>query len=206
MRTFVDLSHEITDGMVTYPGLPVPHMGVVLEREASRGKYAPGVEFIIGSIEMCTNTGTYLDTPFHRYEDGYDLAGLALTSCADLRAFAVLPDRPTICEIVLDCADVRALSTFWAVITGGTANVRHDGWATVTDPKPGGVLLAFQRVPEPKTAKNRTHIDLFSDDIPGDTARAVALGATALGGIVHDPVGDFQVLTDPEGNEFCFVS
>jgi kynurenine formamidase len=58
MSTFVDLSHVITEGLVTYPGLPVPHMGVVLSREASRAKYAPGVEFIIGSVEMCTNTGS----------------------------------------------------------------------------------------------------------------------------------------------------
>jgi arylformamidase len=84
MATFIDLSHDITEGMVTYPGLPVPHMGVVLSREASRGKYAVGVEFTIGSIEMCTNTGTYIDTPFHRYADGYDLCGLELGSCADL--------------------------------------------------------------------------------------------------------------------------
>jgi arylformamidase len=330
MPAFVDLSHVITEGLVTYPGLPVPHMGVVLSREASRGKYAPGVEFIIGSVEMCTNTGTYLDTPFHRYEDGYDLTGLDLSFCADLplvvadvvggavvtdvpdniegcavvfrtgwsehwgtpqyfdsshgfvsgeacsllverkaalvgidslnidstagpdrpahsillragipivehltnladlptrgarfsavppkitglgtftvRAFALVPDRPTVCEIVIDCADVGALSAFWATVTGGTAIVRSDNWATVIDSKPGGVVIAFQRVPESKTAKNRVHIDINSDDIPGDTARAVAAGATAVGAIVEDEVGDFQVLLDPEGNEFCIVA
>jgi predicted enzyme related to lactoylglutathione lyase len=76
----------------------------------------------------------------------------------------------------------------------------------VIDSKPGGVLIAFQRVPEGKTSKNRVHIDINSDDIPGDTARAVAAGATAVGAIVEDEVGDFQVLLDPEGNEFCFVA
>jgi kynurenine formamidase len=82
--TLIDLSHTITDGMETYPGLPVPRLGTVLSREASRGKYAPGVEFHIGSIEMCTNTGTYLDTPAHRYADGWDLQSLPLERCAHL--------------------------------------------------------------------------------------------------------------------------
>lgn len=91
--TFVDLSHEIHDGMPTYPGLPVPHLGVVLEREQSRANYADGVEFFIGSIDMCSNTGTYLDTPFHRYADGYDLCGLDLASCSDLPTIVI--DVPT---------------------------------------------------------------------------------------------------------------
>jgi arylformamidase len=82
--TFHDLSHTITHGMTTYPGLPGPVICDYLSREASRGKYAPGVEFQIGRIDMVANTGTYVDSPFHRYADGADLAGLALESLADL--------------------------------------------------------------------------------------------------------------------------
>ena len=82
--TFVDLSHTIIEGMETYPGLPVPRFGTVLSREQSRGTYAPGVEFHIGSIELCTNTGTYLDTPAHRYEGGWDLHSLPLERCVGL--------------------------------------------------------------------------------------------------------------------------
>jgi len=76
MPTIVDLSHVLEDGTVTYPGLPAPVISDHLSREASRQRYAPGYEFHIGRIDMVANTGTYLDTPFHRYPDGHDLAGL----------------------------------------------------------------------------------------------------------------------------------
>lgn len=76
MPDVVDLSHVIEHGTVTYPGLPGPAIGDHLSREASRERYAPGYEFQIGRIEMVSNTGTYLDTPFHRFADGHDLAGL----------------------------------------------------------------------------------------------------------------------------------
>jgi (E)-4-hydroxy-3-methyl-but-2-enyl pyrophosphate reductase len=87
--TFIDLSHTITHGMTTYPGLPGPVICDFLSREASRGKYAPGVEFQIGRIDMVANTGTYVDSPFHRYADGTDLAGLGLESLADLEVALV---------------------------------------------------------------------------------------------------------------------
>jgi kynurenine formamidase len=76
MPTIVDLSHILEDGTVTYPGLPAPVITDHLSREASHERYAPGYEFQIGRIDMVSNTGTYLDTPFHRYPDGHDLAGL----------------------------------------------------------------------------------------------------------------------------------
>ena len=76
MPTIIDLSHVLEDGTVTYPGLPAPVISDHLSREASRQRYAPGYEFHIGRIDMVSNTGTYLDTPFHRYPDGHDLAGL----------------------------------------------------------------------------------------------------------------------------------
>jgi arylformamidase len=86
---FVDLSHTITHGMTTYPGLPGPVICDYLSRERSRELYAPGVEFQIGKIEMVSNTGTYLDSPFHRYADGKDLSALRLESLADLDAVVV---------------------------------------------------------------------------------------------------------------------
>jgi arylformamidase len=81
---FIDLSHTIESGMVTYKGLPAPLICDHLSREQSRSIYAPGTEFQIGRIDMVSNTGTYLDTPFHRFADGIDLSGLALESIADL--------------------------------------------------------------------------------------------------------------------------
>ncbi|MCI0685864.1 MAG: cyclase family protein [Sporichthyaceae bacterium] len=80
----VELSHPITAGMVTYPGLPGPEITDHLSREASHAVYAPGTEFQIGRISMVANTGTYLDSPFHRYADGADLAGIPLHKVADL--------------------------------------------------------------------------------------------------------------------------
>jgi arylformamidase len=79
---FVELSHVITAGMVTYPGLPVPEITPHLTRSASRGHYATGTEFAIDRISMVGNTGTYLDSPYHRYADGTDLAGIPLERLA----------------------------------------------------------------------------------------------------------------------------
>jgi len=80
----IDLSHPIEDGMVTYPGLPAPHLEVHLTREASREKYAPGYEFEIGGVTLVGNTGTYLDTPLHRFAGGWDLADLSIDAVANV--------------------------------------------------------------------------------------------------------------------------
>ena len=85
----IDLSHVVVEGMITYQGLPAPKISDFLSREASRSRYAAGTEFQIGLIEMCSNTGTYLDTPFHRYADGVDLGGLDLDRVADIPAVTV---------------------------------------------------------------------------------------------------------------------
>jgi kynurenine formamidase len=89
MPTIVDLSHPIVHGMITYPGLPAPVIADHLTREASREHYAPGTEFHIGRIEMVANTGTYLDTPAHRYADGTDLADTPLDRMVDLDGIVV---------------------------------------------------------------------------------------------------------------------
>ena len=83
-RRLVELSHVVRDGMITYPGLPGPRIEDHLSRAGSHGTYAPGTEFQIGRITMVANTGTYLDTPFHRYADGADLAAVGVEAVADL--------------------------------------------------------------------------------------------------------------------------
>ena len=117
-RTFYDLSHTITHGMTTFPGLPGPVICDFLSREASRGRYAPGVEFQIGRIDMVANTGTYVDSPFHRYADGVDLAGLALESLADL------------VTIVVDARGVEAVdrARFKGLRVEGRAVLVRTGW------------------------------------------------------------------------------
>lgn len=86
MRKLIDLSHSIADGKVTYPGIPAPIICDFLSREASKAHYDKGVSFCINQINMPANTGTYIDSPFHRYAQGADLARMPLESVAQLSA------------------------------------------------------------------------------------------------------------------------
>jgi arylformamidase len=116
----LDLSHEISDGMVTYPGLPAPEISDFLGREASRERYAPGTEFQIGRISMIGNTGTYLDAPSHRFADGDDLSKVDLARTVDVPGIVVrAPDR-----------DARAVDVgaFEAHDIAGVAVLIHTGW------------------------------------------------------------------------------
>jgi len=85
----VDVSHTVEHGMITYKGLPAPLVCDFLSREESRSQYAAGTEFQIGRIEMVANTGTYLDSPFHRYRSGKDLSELRLESLANLPGIVI---------------------------------------------------------------------------------------------------------------------
>ena len=89
MARLIDVSHVVEDGLVTYPGLPAPIVCDFLSREASRALYADDTTFQIGRIEMVANTGTYVDSPFHRYEDGADLAALDLANLAHLPGLVI---------------------------------------------------------------------------------------------------------------------
>lgn len=92
----IDLSHVVSHGMITYPGLPGPEIGSHLSREASRARYSPGTEFDIGRISMVGNTGTYLDTPYHRYADGWDLSDLPLAQVAGVPGIVIDGSGPAI--------------------------------------------------------------------------------------------------------------
>jgi hypothetical protein len=106
-------------------------------------------------------------------------------------------------EVVVDCANPGPLAAFWSGVLGGEARERDPNWWYL-DP-PGWTRLAFQRVPEAKTAKNRLHLDVEVTDIAAATAAAESIGARRLGQIHADTAGSFQVLLDPEGNEWCVV-
>ena len=88
-KKLIDLSHTVEHGMITYKGLPAPLICDFLSREDSRKHYAEGTEFNIGKIEMVANTGTYVDSPFHRFADGIDLSELPLESLADLEGIVL---------------------------------------------------------------------------------------------------------------------
>ncbi|HEX8499765.1 MAG TPA: cyclase family protein [Pyrinomonadaceae bacterium] len=119
-RQFVDLSHTVEHDLVTYRGLPAPVICDYLGREESRRHYAEGTEFHIGKIEMVANTGTYLDSPFHRYADGADLSELPLPSLADLDG------------VVVGAAGARGRALGAGAFAGldvrGKAVLVHTGW------------------------------------------------------------------------------
>ena len=116
----IDLSHTVEHGMITYKGLPAPIVCDFLSREASKQKYAEGTTFHMGKIEMISNTGTYVDAPFHRYAEGMDLSELPLEYLVDLDGlvFRAGMDRKAIGPELFGRADVRE-----------RAVLVHTGWA-----------------------------------------------------------------------------
>ena len=106
-----------------------------------------------------------------------------------------------IAALAVDCHDPPELARWWSRLLGGTVEVDDDGDATLHTP--GGLAIDFLRVPEAKSGKNRLHLDLRSTDLAEATEQAVALGATRADDI--DDGGIWQVLRDPEGNEFCIL-
>jgi arylformamidase len=125
-KRIVDLSHVIEHGMTTYPGLPGPHICDFWTREGSAANYDDGSSFQIGRIDMVANTGTYLDSPFHRYADGADLAELKLESLADLPAIVV--KRPFEDGIATDAADFEGCDVRGRAVLVCTGWDRH--WRT----------------------------------------------------------------------------
>ena len=118
--TLIDLSHIVEDGMTTFKGLPGPHICDYWTREASAEKYDDGSSFQIGRIDMVANTGTYVDSPFHRYAKGKDLSELPLESLADLAGFVVR--RPFEQGLAVDVA------AFGEIDVRGRAVLVHTGW------------------------------------------------------------------------------
>ncbi len=116
----IDVCHTVEAGMITYKGLPGPLIADHLTREESKNYYAPGIEFQIGKIEMVANTGTYLDSPFHRYADGTDLAGLDLYSLANLEGMVVR--RVGAAERAISVESIAGLGL------KGKAVLFHTGW------------------------------------------------------------------------------
>jgi hypothetical protein len=106
-----------------------------------------------------------------------------------------------IAALAIDCHDPPELARWWSRLLGGSVEVAEDGDATLR--APGGLAIDFARVPEAKTVKNRLHLDLRSTDLAEATAQALALGATRADDIYDQ--GRWQVLRDPEGNEFCLL-
>lgn len=172
----VDVCHTIEHGMVTYKGLPPPVISDYLSREDSRGRYAPGTEFHIGKIEMVANTGTYLDSPYHRYARGKDLAALDLYSIANLDGVVVRcagSEDPAIDELRFRGLDVKDKAVL--VHTGWDKHWRTEEYSSGKHPfltEGAATYLA-------KSAAVLVGIDSFNIDATSDgnrPAHSVLLG------------------------------
>jgi kynurenine formamidase len=175
----IDVSHTVEHGMVTYKGLPAPVICDYLSREASRERYAHGTEFQIGRIDMVANTGTYVDSPFHRYEDGNDLSELPLESVADVECLVVrvAPGSP----IVIDSVPLAVQAVRGRAVLFNTGWDRHwrtdeyfEGHPHLTERaaewlvKAGAVIVGIDsfNIDSVATGERPVHSVLLGRDIP----------------------------------------
>jgi arylformamidase len=170
----IDVCHTIEHGMITYKGLPAPVISDYLSREESRSRYAPGTEFHIGKIEMVANTGTYLDTPFHRYARGKDLAALDLYSIANLDGVVVrCTEHTAITEQVFSEIDVKDKAVL--VHTGWDRHWRTDEYSSGNHPYLTEAAATYLA----KNSATLVGIDSFNIDATRDgnrPAHSVLLG------------------------------
>ena len=174
MSKLIDVSHTVEHGMITYKGLPAPVISDHLSREESKTRYAPGTEFHIGKIEMVANTGTYLDSPFHRYARGKDLASLDLNSLANLDGIVVhCTDQAEIGEQVFSGIDVKGKAVL--VHTGWDKHWRTDEYSNGNHPFLNETAATYLA----KNAATLVGIDSFNIDATRDgnrPAHSVLLG------------------------------
>ena len=176
-RRLVDLSHPIVEGMTTYPGLPVPEIRPHLTREASTAHYAPGVTFAIDVITLCGNTGTYVDSPFHRLADGQDLGELPLERLVDVPAV-----RVDVTGSGSRAVDARALLPY---DLGGRAVLIHTGhdrlWGSEAYGRDNPFLTAAAVDLLVESGAAIVGIDSLNIDDPADLTRPAHSGLLAAG-------------------------
>ena len=176
-RRLVDLSHPIVEGMTTYPGLPVPEIEPFLTREASVERYAPGVTFAIDVLTLCGNTGTYVDSPFHRYADGPDLAGLSLEQLVDVPAVRV--DVTGSGTAAVDAPALLQYELSGRAVLVHTGHDRHWGTEAYGHDNPFLTAAAVKLLADAGAAI--VGIDSVNIDDPADLARPAHSGLLAAG-------------------------
>ena len=188
---FVEVSHVIEPGMVTYPGLPVPEAAVIVDHDTSRERYGGKSEFLIASLHLCGNTGTYVDSPVHRHRGALDLAGLPLERRAPAGATLRRPlARPDGGPPAVRGADLRGaavlvrtdFSQHWRTERYGRDNPFLTAEACDLLVRAGAVFVGIDSAqhrrhgrpgpPRPHHSARRRHPDLRAHDQPrGATAR-----------------------------------
>jgi arylformamidase len=175
-RRIVDLSHEIVDGMTTHPGIPAPSISTFLTHEASTARYAPGTTFEIGRIDLVANTGTYIDTPAHRFPGGQDLADLALERVVDL--VGVLVDCRGAAERAIGPDAFEGVDVRGRAVLVATGWDEHWGTPTYLSDNPFLTATAAERLVEAGAALigiDSLNVDSLSD--PQRPAHTAILGA-----------------------------
>jgi kynurenine formamidase len=174
---FVDLSHVVRDAMTTYPGLPGPVIDDHLSREASRSHYAPGTQFVISRISMVGNTGTYLDTPFHRFAEGWALDELPLDRVAGVPGLTIDAADLTIGPETLAGSDVggkavlfrTGWSGHWGTDRYGDVNHPHLAQTTVDALVSAGAAVVgidSVNIDDTRTGERPAHTGLLGAGIP----------------------------------------
>ncbi len=199
-RRMVDLCHVVEQGMITYKGLPSPVIGEFLSREDSRKVYGEDTTFHIGRIEMVANTGTYVDSPFHRYAQGGDLAELPLTSLANLEGIVIrATQQPQRAISAAICADLDVIGKAVLFHTGWDAHWRREqyfeGHPFLT--RDTAQFLADSRVA-------LVGIDSLNIDDTGDLSRPVHSILLAAGIPIVEHLCNLQALP-PRGFRFFAV-
>jgi len=176
-RRLVDLSHPIVGGMTTYPGLPVPEIRPHLTREASTAHYAPGVTFAIDVITLCGNTGTYVDSPFHRLADGQDLGQLPLERLVDVPAV-----RVDVTGSASRAVDARALIPYELAGRAVLVHTGHDRhWGTEAYGRDNPFLTAAAVNLLVEAGAAIVGIDSLNIDDPADLTRPAHSGLLGAG-------------------------
>jgi kynurenine formamidase len=175
---FVELNHVIEDGMAAYPGLPSPEIGAVADHAQSRPRYDGKAEFFLSLVKMSGNTGTYLDSPFHRYADGDDLSRLPLDSVAGLPGLVldgvVSPSR----EVDVNCDDSELAGQAVLIRTGW-----DERWGTAGYWEPGPFLCSGLIDRLIRSSATLVGVDFWNVDDIADLARPAhtrLLGAGVL--------------------------
>ena len=196
----IDLSHVIEEGMTTYKGFPGPHLCDYWTREASAAHYDDGSSFQIGRIDMIANTGTYVDSPFHRFAEGMDLSELPLESLADLPG------------IVIRCPFERGLAVgqeaFAGVELRGKAVLVHTGWDRFWRSEPYFADHPFltRQAAQALVDGGAAFVGIDSYNIDDTRTRSRPVHTTLLGAEI--PIGEhltgIEKLPD-DGFRFCAV-
>ncbi|HKW15277.1 MAG TPA: cyclase family protein [Candidatus Krumholzibacteria bacterium] len=193
MARLIDLSHEIEHGMVTYGGLPAPAISDWLSREASKTRYGTGTTFQIGKIDLLANTGTYIDAPFHRFENARDIAGYSLEAVADLPGLVVrvTERRDRAIDVALFAKlDVKGKAVL--VHTGWDAHWRSDEYSA------GGHPFLTRAVAEhlAKAGAALVGIDSLNIDDHKDGARPVHTTLLGAGVAIVEHMTNLGALPD----------